>query len=273
MDGRHRTTPLFLAGPSGSLFGLHHVPVDGEPRGAVLYVHPFAEEMNRSRRMAALQCRALADRGYAVLQIDLTGCGDSGGDFGDASWETWLEDIAFAGRWLMERNAVPISLFGLRTGALLAAESALRFDRLGNLLLWQPVVDGERFLNQFLRIQLAAEAASEPSAAPGLKNIKADLAAGSAVEVAGYMLSPALARQLAGRKLLDFLPPCPCHWFELSDSPGDPSRPETQRAVQAWRDAGMAIDLHRVAGAPFWTTQELVENPELIRATSEAMAT
>ncbi len=58
-------------------FCLFH-PAQGRASGApLLYLHPFAEEMNKSRRMAALQSRALAEHGYAVLQIDLLGCGDS----------------------------------------------------------------------------------------------------------------------------------------------------------------------------------------------------
>ena len=65
--------PLFLQvklGPLGRRFALHHRPA-GPPRGLVVYVHPFAEEMNKSRRMAALQSRALAEAGFAVLQLDL----------------------------------------------------------------------------------------------------------------------------------------------------------------------------------------------------------
>jgi alpha/beta superfamily hydrolase len=40
--------------------------------------------MNKARRMAALQARALAALGYGVLLLDLHGCGDSSGDFGDS---------------------------------------------------------------------------------------------------------------------------------------------------------------------------------------------
>ncbi|WP_229425321.1 hypothetical protein [Massilia sp. Se16.2.3] len=75
---------FFLDTQGGRRFCLYHAPI-GECRGALVYVHPFAEEMNRSRRMAALQARALAARGIGVLQLDLHGCGDSVGDFGDAT--------------------------------------------------------------------------------------------------------------------------------------------------------------------------------------------
>ena len=49
--------------------------------------------MNKSRRMAALQARAFAEMGFGVLQIDLFGCGDSSGDFSDARWDIWKQDL------------------------------------------------------------------------------------------------------------------------------------------------------------------------------------
>ena len=89
----------------GQRLYLHHTPRAGQtPLGAVLYIHPWAEEMNKSRRMAALGSRALAAQGWAVLQVDLLGCGDSSGDFGDATWEAWLDDVTQAAQWLRARH-------------------------------------------------------------------------------------------------------------------------------------------------------------------------
>ena len=94
------TEAFFQPAPGGQRLFLHHRPAALPARGALVYVHPFAEEMNKSRRMAAMQCRALAGAGYAVLQIDLHGCGDSSGDFEDSTWESWLVDVALAAEWL-----------------------------------------------------------------------------------------------------------------------------------------------------------------------------
>lgn len=122
--------PFFLDVSGRSCFCLYHPPVrvDAVARGAIVYIHPFAEEMNFSRHMAALQARALAAQGYAVLQIDLLGCGDSAGDFSEASWSAWLADIIAAARWMQSRHTtggvVPLIFWGLRAGCLLAAEAA-----------------------------------------------------------------------------------------------------------------------------------------------------
>ena len=63
------------------------------PVGTLVFVHAFAEEMSKSRRMVALAARAFAERGWNVLQVDLSGCGDSGGELADVSWATWIDDL------------------------------------------------------------------------------------------------------------------------------------------------------------------------------------
>src|SRR5512135_2479066 len=137
---------FFLDSPRGPLFSIFTAPSDQQMKGSVLYLPPFAEEMHKSRRMAALQARAMAAQGYAVLQIDLTGCGDSAGDFADATWTAWLDDARLAHAWLAGKTARPVTLWGLRTGALLAADLAQRLQNIHHLILWQPVSDGSLFL-------------------------------------------------------------------------------------------------------------------------------
>src|SRR5688500_10479010 len=98
--------PLFLKLGSGERFCLYHGPrPDRKCRGALIYVHPFGDEMNKSRRMAAIQARSFASTGLCVLQIDLFGCGDSSGEFGDARWNIWKQDLAAAGDWLKKKMA------------------------------------------------------------------------------------------------------------------------------------------------------------------------
>lgn len=57
--------PFFIERPDCRLFAIHH-PRPGDDAGAagVIFLPPFAEEMNRSRRMAAPLARAVsASRG------------------------------------------------------------------------------------------------------------------------------------------------------------------------------------------------------------------
>lgn len=263
--------PFFLGGEQGSLFCIHLYPAHTAPKGGILYLHPFAEEMHKSRRMAALQARSFAAEGYAVLQVDLTGCGDSSGDFGDATWEQWLADARRAHAWLAEKISGPVILWGLRTGASLAVELARTLPGIQHLMLWQPVANGEQYLNQFLRIRLASEMLSGNQVQSGTKDLRARLEAGESVEVGGYMLGSAMARDLALLKLADTPPPCPVTWLETGTEEGASPSPASQRIVDAWRAADVSVHARAVTGEPFWVTQEIAECPSLIEATTEAI--
>jgi len=263
---------LFLPATGGERFCVFH-PARGEARrGSVLYLHPFAEEMNKSRRMAASQARSFAARGYSVLQIDLYGCGDSSGDFGDARWDLWNDDIALAAHWLARHAEGPMHLWGLRLGALLALDHARQAGRsFAGVLLWQPLTSGAQFMTQFLRMRLAGEMLSGAAPGNGTDRLRAELAAGRTLEVAGYELAPKLASAIERLDLVRLAPKeLPAHWFEVNLE-GKPS-PALGRAAQAWRAAGTEVDLHAVHGEPFWSSVEISECPGLIAATSDALA-
>ena len=260
--------PFFLDGEQNSLFCIHLYPADATCKGSILYLHPFAEEMHKSRRMAALQARHFAASGYAVLQVDLTGCGDSAGDFADANWDAWLNDARRAHDWLSTRHAAPVSLWGLRTGAMLAVALANTLPDIRQLFLWQPVVNGEQYLNQFLRIKLASEMLSHGQAQNGTKQLRVLLKKGNNIEVGGYSLSSAMADDLERLKLVEMPPPCPVMWLELGLEASDLPSPASQRIVEGWRTTGVTVQTHTLAGEPFWVTQEITECLKLIEATT-----
>ncbi len=266
----------------GQRLYLHHTPPAGTPvRAVVLYVHPWAEEMNKSRRMAALTSRALAAGGCAVLQVDLLGCGDSSGDFGDASWETWLGNLHEAADWLQARHPqVPLRLWGLRVGALLATALAQRLrqeDQVApHLLLWQPTVQGRAAWQQFLRLKAAARLADGGGKAV-LDAARAELAADRSIDVAGYTVSPSLVHALGAATLT--APPAinagPAAqrlvWLEVSTRPEAVASPAATAAASSWQSAGWATQLRAVHGPAFWQTTEIEDAPALVRATVEAL--
>lgn len=267
--------PLFLGQGSAARFGLYHAP-HGPCRGAWLYLPPLGEEMNKARRMAALQAAALARQGYAVLQLDLHGCGDSAGDFGDASWDSWLADVAAGLAWLSATLGAalpqPPGLWGLRLGALLALDYACRAAVApAALLLWQPVLQGSSHLTQFLRLKVAAQMLGEERAEGGTAGLRAALARGEALEIAGYMLAPALALGFDSLDASRLLPPCPVHWCEVVPEAGRPPSAAAARVLSAWQQAGVAAMLRLAPGPQFWATQEIAEAPALLAATCAAL--
>jgi uncharacterized protein len=254
-------------GRPGQRLCIHHRPGAGVPlRGAFVYLHPFAEEMNKSRRMAAWQARALADAGYAVLLIDLLGCGDSSGDFGDATWADWVADALLGHQWLADTHGVTPGFWGLRAGCLLAAEAARALDTAVDFVFWQPVAAGKTHLAQFLRLKTAAalldgtprDAANDPRQA---------LAHGDTVEVAGYRLAPGLALGLERAQLAP--PPKARHglWIEIDAREDDDLMPATHKALDVWRPVHQGLAGERVRGAAFWQTQEIEDVPALVATT------
>jgi exosortase A-associated hydrolase 2 len=267
---------MFLAQGAAARFALYHAPQ--QPcRGALLYLHPFAEEMNKARRMAALQARRLAAAGWGVLQLDLHGCGDSAGDFADASWDSWRADAALGLQWLQERlgDALPQApgLWGLRLGALLALDYACRpaGPAVSQLLLWQPVLQGSAHLTQFLRLLVAADMLGEGAASGGTAALRASLAGGQALEIAGYTLAPALAQALDGADAAALAPPCPATWLEVVAQEGRALPPAAQRVLAQWQAAGANVTAQAVPGPQFWATQEIAEAPALLDASCRAL--
>jgi exosortase A-associated hydrolase 2 len=263
---------FFLPTAQGERFCAVHAPA-GTPRGAIAYVHPFAEEMHKSRRMAALQAQALAARGWLVLQVDLLGCGDSAGDFGDARWPLWAGDVRAGLEWARARSPGPLALWGLRLGATLAcelaADPALGVER---LVLWQPVASGEHFLTQFLRLRLAAEMLGGGAATSALAELRGQLAQGRTLEIAGYDLHPDLAAAIERVQLAPLRPAVKrVDWLEVG-AEAAPLRPGPRRVVERWRADGLDVRAATLAGEPFWSTIEITECAALLDATEEALA-
>ena len=265
--------PFFLPAACGERFCIFH-PAAGTPRGAIVYLHPFAEEMNKSRRMAALQSRALAAHGFAVLQIDLLGCGDSSGEFGEARWEIWKHDAVLAVQWIRRRVRAPVHLWGLRLGALLALDIAADCDEsIGSFLLWQPVIDGESFLTQFLRLRVATGMINDGVAQTSTQDLRKELNAGAVMEIAGYDLAPELAHAIDRLKLAELAPrDAPVHWFEVVPEASRPLSPASRRVENAWIARGVEVNVRTVAGEPFWNTIEIAVCPALLDATDEAIS-
>lgn len=260
--------------PHSQRFCLYHPPAAGiAARGALIHLHAFAEEMNKSRRMTALAARRLAQHGYAVLQIDLHGCGDSDGDFGDATWAGWRQDIRAAHAWLRQRSAAPLWLWGLRAGSLLAAEVAASLDESVGLLLWQPVISGKQHLQQFLRLKVAGEMMSGDSKGV-MAALKQTLADGTAVEIAGYTLAPDLAHGLDAAELAPPARPglhARIVWIELSSRPDPALAPAFVKCIERWEAAGWKIESAVVPGPTFWQTVEIEEVPALLGATLDML--
>jgi exosortase A-associated hydrolase 1/exosortase A-associated hydrolase 2 len=258
-----------IAAAGGSRFRIVTQPSHRRFVGTVVWVHAFAEEMNKTRRMSALMARLLAGAGWRVVQKDLFGCGDSAGDFSEASWAAWVDDVnAELDRADQDR---PVWLWCVRAGALLAS-AALAGRPHVNLLLWHPVLSGAQHLQQFLRLHAAARvlgsAKGESASTPAQ-----ELRHGRAVEVGGYLLGPPLAEALQ-RAVFDV----PAGfvgrvvWFELWQDDAPTASVAAVRLAEQIRGRGVDVHVEALAGPPFWQTLEIEESDALLQRSLAALA-
>lgn len=280
-------TPVLLTGGEFTLYGVLHRPEGGmAPLGCVCCA-PFAEEKKGAHRLLVDLARALARRGVPVLRFDYRGTGDSAGAFTDFTLAGAIADISQAVSFLQARCGVPrVGLLGVRLGAALAAQALPAIGMAGTtLVLWEPVTNGRRFLQLSLRqkrireMMTAAEggeradeeAAARSPATPGTPFAAPDLPPG--IDCDGYWVTTRLQEEL---EALVFPEPVaglvPGRLLGLSvNAAGRVSR-ELEGLGTAYREAGAAVELAGVVAEPFWSLQDPVPVPELVRLTADWLA-
>ena len=260
----------FIAGRAGPLFVLRRgSPTSGR---CVLVVPPFAEEMNKSRRMVALASIRLAAAGVVTVMPDLHGTGDSGGDFADADWELWQDDLVRTARWCVSTLGPVTGVLAIRLGCALACDEQVLavMPEVSRTVFWQPVLDGSRFLTQFLRLRVAASMANDVR--ESVADLRRELSVVGEIEVSGYRIPSGLASALDEITEPPVLPVGlgVVEWFELVRESGLPVAPSSSRLIQGSVAAGRSVAGHSLAGEPFWAATEIVTNEELVRETARA---
>lgn len=144
--------PFYFGSSDRPLFGAYHPPEHGSVgTGGAVLCPPVGREHVHSYRALRRLAETLAGDGIHVLRFDYTGCGDSAGDAGEGSLERWTGDVCTAVEELRETaGARRISVVGLRMGAAVAALGCRRRDDVRSLVLWEPVVDGARYLRRLV---------------------------------------------------------------------------------------------------------------------------
>lgn len=184
--------PLFFRGDGEcALFGVLHRPpaLDGT-RPAFVFCHPLGEEKLWAHRVFVSYARQLAAAGYPVLRFDLTGHGDSEGQFSDLSIDRACADVRRAiaeARRLTGVSAV--SLMGLRLGATLAGIVAEGADDIRHLILWAPITEGERYMQELLRVNVMTQMAIYKQVRQERPELVAEMEAGRSVNVDGYEMA------------------------------------------------------------------------------------
>jgi len=256
----------FLPGAGRQLLVTWRLPQGQTTRGSLLVIPPLAEEMNKARPVLRDLGQAVAESGWALCLPDLSGTGDSEGDFGDATVDHWCQDLDAVYRHCSDRGYAVRGCLAVRGGALLAERwltcSGVSLDR---LLLWQPVLEGRQVVNQWLRTRVAASMFNSAGRVTQAE-LKEQLAQGDSVESGGYQVSAGLARDLEGMSVQpERLDAGRVSLIEIGNH--ETPAPALQAAA-AGLSGGRLV---KVAGEPFWSSSEIVRNPELVQVTCDAL--
>lgn len=187
--------PFRFGPPLRQMFGLHHPPAvaSAGSRTAVLICNPLGQEAVRTHRMFRVLADRLARAGLHVLRFDYYGTGDSAGPDDAGDIVGWRKDVAAAHEEVTRRSGCSRTIwFGARLGATLAALAANDVPKAPEqLLLWEPVVSGRRYLDHLKVMHLKALHESY-SIAPA-----AILQGEHEHEALGFGIGPALRQQLS----------------------------------------------------------------------------
>jgi exosortase A-associated hydrolase 2 len=246
------------------LHGVLHVPA--APTGnALVFCHPFAEEKKCAHRTMVDAARACADAGWAVLRFDQRGCGDSPGRFGAYDLRDWREDIANAIDCAARETSAKIGLLGLRLGATLAAQVADERSDVACLALWEPIIDGERYIKQNLRRSMIKAMMTRHEGGEDTEGAASEAAAlgEGTVDFDGYRVPEALREQTEQIDLLDPPPAYPRPTLVLNIGTGDTVDEAMQQLAAAYAHGTASA----VRQEPIWQRIGVIDAHTTISAT------
>jgi uncharacterized protein len=245
-----KETPLWFPGASSSLFGVLHEPDAAATRVALVLCHPLVEEKLWAQRVFVSFARRLAAEGHHVLRFDYAGNGDSEGDFERSSVATASDDVGRAVQFV--RDACPVErvgLIGLRFGATLASLVAEERPDLDHIVLWAPIVDGARYAQELLRVNLTMQLAAYKQVRQDRAELVAVMEQGGTVNIDGYEVAFPLYSELTAVHLADSPKQYqgPCLIVNVDRQPDRPVA-ELERLAACYRQC----TLTSVAEEPFW---------------------
>lgn len=184
-------TPFFFSNEKQNLFAVIHTP-DGEIKNpAWVFCHPFGEEKLWAHRVYVNLARDLCSHGYPVMRFDYRGYGDSEGRFEDSTLAEQQSDIHAAIGLVLEKHPQIKSagLLGLRYGATLASMVADNDRSISHLVLLDPVIDMNAYLQELLRANLTTQMVMYGKVVSNRGELTENLINGEMVNIDGYNLT------------------------------------------------------------------------------------
>ena len=249
------------------LAGVLSLP-EGTPRGAVLIVHPFGEEKKFAHRALTATAWALAEAGFASLRFDLTGCGDSFGEFREASITRWTLDVKTAAALLArEAGCSEISLLGLRLGATLCWLARPEIGAIRAIVLWEPILAGKQYMETLWRKKLIKEMMTSGRGRTSFEGARAEIARAGFIDLDGWDLGGKMIDELVAIDIGKPAPPCPASVLAVQIAFNGKVSRELDSFAQALRAGGASVEVKGVRERTIWDRIDIVPATELIEST------
>jgi exosortase A-associated hydrolase 2 len=261
--------PFFFEHEGSALFGVIHEAAAGVARRTpFVFCHAFGEEKLWTHRVLVSFARRLAALGHPVLRCDYRGNGDSEGAFGDSSLDTMCADVRRAVAELRRRTGAPsVALLGLRLGAAVASVVADTQADVERLILWAPITDGARYMQDLLRINVMTQTATYKEVRYDREQLVAMLREGQLVNVDGYEMGLAMYATVSALDISAAAHAFGRDCLIVQVEPRQRPAPDLQRLAAAYSAATLTF----AAEEPFWKEipQFYQDAPNLFRATTE----
>jgi pimeloyl-ACP methyl ester carboxylesterase len=194
--------PFYFGSPDRRLFGIYEAARRSKASRAVVLCHPWGAEYIHAYRAMRQLAKMLTSNGIHTLRFDYFGTGDSAGDTTAYDLSGWATDIQSAIEELKATTGTKrVSLVGLRLGATLAANVAMRVGAdINSLVLWDPVVSGLEYLAEIHNAATRRRWLLRRSA------VARSVDQGGGHEIMGFSLTESVAAEI---KLIDLVAQAP----------------------------------------------------------------
>ncbi|MFZ2658567.1 MAG: alpha/beta hydrolase [Victivallales bacterium] len=258
--------PFFIDGGSTRLYCVLFMPEKDFPNKIFLFCHPLFEEKKASHRvLVELACK-LADRGYASLMLDFRACGDSDGDVQDFIPSSWMEDICSGISCLQKRFQNPrISLLGIRFGATLAVQFALKEHGIEDLILIDPIIQGQPYIDEILQQKYIREMMTFGEAKSDVDAMSAELKNNGKLDIDGTMVSSGFFDEVKaidiGRQDLSSLK----RILLLQQSPRKSLLPAYENFQRKCQEGNVNLELSLLTVPPFWKAVDMADSETICK--------
>jgi alpha-beta hydrolase superfamily lysophospholipase len=197
---RVRQEATFVPVGPNDMFCMIHRPASAARRAVVICPSILAEQsvLCGAEVRAA---RILAAQGYAVMRFHYRGTGHSGGRPEAVTVASMADDARFAAETLVRETGIASLVFaGARWGAVAAGLAAADYPP-APLALWEPVVDGARYLPEILRAQAVRALTEQVDLAKTPAHVEREVTETGFADVLAYPVHRALYESMPGRHL------------------------------------------------------------------------